>query len=654
MISKMQRHLRASTLNRSVLGLIVKRMNGIEIKDAMKHINRIHEFVYSLHEQGTLNLFASEDTRMHVLSLGGISSDFFRAIMHPNVLESNAKAISDFYFQHLSSQTICSIDERIFIGPPDARSMSRNGTNSPKKKRNREEETATEHHANKRHAGNPLPGSNVPSLRSRPLPMSVLHDNWLHGVIHNRPAGPSDQVVRFFTRSSDGGEIIRKKHELTMQIMQSFMYASFRRAGVVEVNNSSSSSSSMAVTSNVRSGIFVSTPKSMHIESSCKQAVQLFWVMVENVLTVESARLSPMSSQKQMKRIGKLLKSDSFHRALLACSVEVVFVANKLYSHLFPQSLATLEVKPLIMFTVIEKFVAACPDLPSAFAHHLQWCNDGLLSQIAWAADGKELFAVLTACSSQLATSEISTSSAAAATAAAAAAVSCTTTTTTQQRPVPMVLTDFFKQVRGLAGRRIYALAKELGVAKHPVLLDHVWSTFLYALTNVWWLFQDRHIDHIIVCCMYGVCKGHGCSLLFHQIIDAHTQLAQQLTSTNTDLLMAMLKSRCNLRVAVSAECATNASDTLRVRPVGFRPSTTSVIGFYNHVFLKRVKVIIMDLYNSIDDGVIATESTAAAAAAAAAGESSASSNTGITVKFPEQYREDSGAAAGSAEAVEQ
>ena len=94
----------ASTLNRSVLGLIVKRMNGIEIKDAMKHINRIHEFVYSLHEQGTLNLFASEDTRMHVLSLGGISSDFFRAIMHPNVLESNAKAISDFYFQHLSSQ----------------------------------------------------------------------------------------------------------------------------------------------------------------------------------------------------------------------------------------------------------------------------------------------------------------------------------------------------------------------------------------------------------------------------------------------------------------------------------------------------------------------------------------------------------------------
>ena len=346
-------------MNRSVLGLIVKRMNGIEIKDAMKHINRIHEFVYSLHEQGTLNLFASEDTRMHVLSLGGISSDFFRAIMHPNVLESNAKAISDFYFQHLSSQTICSIDERIFIGPPDARSMSRNGTNSPKKKRNREEETATEHHANKRHAGNPLPGSNVPSLRSRPLPMSVLHDNWLHGVIHNRPAGPSDQVVRFFTRSSDGGEIIRKKHELTMQIMQSFMYASFRRAGVVEVNNSSSSSSSMAVTSNVRSGIFVSTPKSMHIESSCKQAVQLFWVMVENVLTVESARLSPMSSQKQMKRIGKLLKSDSFHRALLACSVEVVFVANKLYSHLFPQSLATLEVKPLIMFTVIEKFVAA-------------------------------------------------------------------------------------------------------------------------------------------------------------------------------------------------------------------------------------------------------------------------------------------------------
>ena len=133
---------------------------------------------------------------------------------------------------------------------------------------------------------------------------------------------------------------------------------------------------------------------------------------------------------------------------------------------------------------------------------------------------------------------------------------------------------------------------------------------------------------------MYGVCKGHGCSLLFHQIIDAHTQLTQQLTSTNTDLLMVMLKSRCNLRVAVSAECAKNGKDTLRMRPVGFHPSTTSVIGFYNHVFLRKMQIIILDLFNSIGE-------TSAQGTPATAGGSSVSSNTDIVVKFPDEYRDD-------------
>ena len=126
------------------------------------------------------------------------------------------------------------------------------------------------------------------------------------------------------------------------------------------------------------------SPKSLHIENSCHQAVQLFWVTMESVLLMEDARLGTMDMQQKIIRIGQLLNSEAFHRALLACAAEIVFVGNKVYTHLFPHSLYTFRVKPLVMFSVIRTFIGARPDLPTAFKNHLQWCDDCIVGQISW------------------------------------------------------------------------------------------------------------------------------------------------------------------------------------------------------------------------------------------------------------------------------
>jgi hypothetical protein len=269
----MQRHLRASTLSKSILGLIVKRMNGVEMKDAMKHVNRIHEFVYSLHEQGTLNLYlpgTSTDLQKDQFSAakkGGISSDFLRAVMHPYVLEENSKAVSNFYWEHLSSQTICSIDERIFIA---ASTRLPSGHMSPNRKRPRNSTDGGRVRPSKRQnsggmlinvagpsllssmatgttsnqEGGPVPGAHV-SSSPKPLmyrngqhfslpslPVSVMHDNWLHSVVSNRLTAPSGRFINFFMAFTNGEDILKKKQSLTMHLIKKYMLETLKAGGL--------------------------------------------------------------------------------------------------------------------------------------------------------------------------------------------------------------------------------------------------------------------------------------------------------------------------------------------------------------------------------------------------------------------------------------
>ena len=78
---------------------------------------------------------------------------------------------------------------------------------------------------------------------------------------------------------------------------------------------------------------------------------------------------------------------------------------------------------------------------------------------------------------------------------------------------------------------------------------------------------------------------GAGKSILFHRIINAHQKITQQIKSSNADLLMLYQAGRCDLRAEINSECASDASGTLKSRPSGWTRVTTSIIGFYNHVF---------------------------------------------------------------------
>ncbi|GKY93388.1 hypothetical protein MPSEU_000306400 [Mayamaea pseudoterrestris] len=75
-----------------------------------------------------------------------------------------------------------------------------------------------------------------------------------------------------------------------------------------------------------------------------------------------------------------------------------------------------------------------------------------------------------------------------------------------------------------VAKDRIQALCSFLGIPHHLPVAHQVWVAFRYILRNHVDLLYDRHLDHLILCCLYGVCRAlkYDPDLTFARIIDAY------------------------------------------------------------------------------------------------------------------------------------
>ena len=53
----------------------------------------------------------------------------------------------------------------------------------------------------------------------------------------------------------------------------------------------------------------------------------------------------------------------------------------------------------------------------------------------------------------------------------------------------------------------------------HENLSEHVWSTMKYIFTCEPQMMMDRHVDQLILCNLYGVCKIFQIPIKFQDII---------------------------------------------------------------------------------------------------------------------------------------
>ncbi|XP_075389365.1 retinoblastoma-associated protein isoform X1 [Tenrec ecaudatus] len=313
--------------------------------------------------------------------------------------------------------------------------------------------------------------------------------------------------------------------------------------------------------------------------------VRLYYRVMESMLKSEEERLS-------IQNFSKLLNDNIFHKSLLACALEIVMATySRNTSRLdpgtnlsFPWILNVLNLKAFDFYKVIESFIKAETKLTREMIKHLERCEHRIMESLAWLS-GSPLFDLIKLSKEREGASDHVESSCALShplqnshTAAdispkrrgSATRVNPTANAEAQptsafptQKPLRSAsLTLFYKKVHRLAYLRLNSLCSRL-LSEHPELEHIIWTLFHHTLQNECELMRDRHLDQIMMCSMYGICKVKNIDLKFKIIVTAYKDLPHAAQETFK-------------RVLIRGE------------------EYDSIIVFYNSVFMQRLKTNIL------------------------------------------------------------
>ncbi|NXP29836.1 RB protein, partial [Scytalopus superciliaris] len=325
-----------------------------------------------------------------------------------------------------------------------------------------------------------------------------------------------------------------------------------------------------------------------------KLGVRLYYRVMESMLKSEEERLS-------VQNFSTLLNDNIFHTSLLACAVEVVMATygrNASQSDgtsaetelSFPWILNVFDLKAFDFYKVIESFIRAEPSLTREMIKHLERCEHRIMESLAWQS-GSPLFDLIkqskeregqtdqpetpsapstpfqhnhTAADLYLSPVRSPKKKASGPSPSANSTPNAQPTASPQpQKPQKSTsLSVFYKKVFLLAYRRLHILFLQL-LSEHPDLESLIWTLFQHTLQNEYELMRDRHLDQIMMCSMYGICKVKNVDLRFKIIVSAY----KELCNTNQETFK---------RVLIREE------------------QYDSIIVFYNLVFMQKLKTNIL------------------------------------------------------------
>ncbi|KAF6084781.1 RB transcriptional corepressor 1 [Phyllostomus discolor] len=322
-----------------------------------------------------------------------------------------------------------------------------------------------------------------------------------------------------------------------------------------------------------------------------KLGVRLYYRVMESMLKSEEERLS-------IQNFSKLLNDNIFHMSLLACALEVVMAtySRSTSQNLdtgtdlsFPWILNVLNLKAFDFYKVIESFIKAEANLTREMIKHLERCEHRIMESLAWLSDSP-LFDLIkqakdregsadhleSACTLNLSLQNNHTAAdmylspirspkkkgSTARVNSANAEAQATSAFQTQKPLKSTSLSLFYKKVYRLAYLRLNTLCARL-LSDHPELEHIIWTLFQHTLQNEYELMRDRHLDQVMMCSMYGICKVKNIDLKFKIIVTAYKELPHAVQETFK-------------RVLIREE------------------EYDSIIVFYNSVFMQRLKTNIL------------------------------------------------------------
>ncbi|DAZ98330.1 TPA: hypothetical protein N0F65_007137 [Lagenidium giganteum] len=337
-------------------------------------------------------------------------------------------------------------------------------------------------------------GAQSPFVMQTPVTAAVETSNWVRDTLSSANAFVTPQLRMFFK------ECTHDPTEHIAQILQELslkLLSSRRQLNPGLALPAMGDGAAQASGKNEENSAPGAGEEYSEVDGSLKKTknfgVALFYRVLESLLISERNRL-------HSSNFSSLLNNETFISSLFACSLEVVLKAHSLITLSFPFLLDTVGVNAFDFGKIIESFVKHVPKLPTTLKRHMRDLEQLILDSLAWKSDSA-LYSLLPESSPNAPTPA----------SVPAGRVS--------------VLQLFFRKVLSLAASRIHKLGTMLEL--DAKILNQTWTAIKECLSVQHHLMKDRHLDQIILCSIYGVCKVNHVKpeVTFKRIIDSYKKL---------------------------------------------------------------------------------------------------------------------------------
>ncbi|OMJ77024.1 hypothetical protein SteCoe_23465 [Stentor coeruleus] len=209
---------------------------------------------------------------------------------------------------------------------------------------------------------------------------------------------------------------------------------------------------------------------------------------LEKFFTIVIGRIFTKELEKGLNS-ENLAKNEDFNRGIFACCLEALLYLHSVVSINFEEVLDISGSTPFDLWRVVNAFLQFDCNIPQSLRRHYRDIEIKIISHLAWREGSKINQAIKVLINRNQESSETSL---------------------------------FLRRVLSHSANRILELSNCLGLTE--VVKEEIWSVFKDLLSEKTEILVNRHIDHMIVCTIYGVCKIHG-NVSFKQIIEKYRQL---------------------------------------------------------------------------------------------------------------------------------
>ncbi|XP_024888513.1 retinoblastoma-like protein 1 isoform X5 [Temnothorax curvispinosus] len=215
----------------------------------------------------------------------------------------------------------------------------------------------------------------------------------------------------------------------------------------------------------------------------------LFYKLLEMILNDEKRK-------KPNDDITNLLLNEVFIQCLFACCLEIVIYSYKSNDKIFPWILKALNLDAYYFYKVIEIIVRAEDQLSRDVVKHLNQIEEKILESLAWQSDSPLWQTIESLPDGVPSCEEVSLPG---------------TLETTDPNALgqPVLRTGsvalFFRKFYNLACVRMQDLCNSLEISDNDK--KKIWTIFEYSIKERTKLMKDRHLDQILMCAIYVICK---------------------------------------------------------------------------------------------------------------------------------------------------